>query len=115
MIGDRARRARAARRAKWEAICLQCGRCCYEKAFQGLSVPVTNYRRPCIHLDRITRTCTVYENRLETCTECRRMTLWHALFVRWLPDSCGYVRRYRVWVRTSVRDTRSTVRARTEG
>jgi uncharacterized cysteine cluster protein YcgN (CxxCxxCC family) len=23
------------------------------------------------------------------------MTILHALFVRWLPDTCGYVQRYR--------------------
>ncbi len=30
------------------------------------------------------------------CPECRRMTLRHALFTQWLPESCGYVRRYRI-------------------
>jgi hypothetical protein len=89
----RLRRAASARRARWEALCGRCGRCCYEKEIRGFSV-VANYRRPCLHLDTATRLCTVYENRLAVCPQCRRMTLRHALFVRWLPDGCGYVQRF---------------------
>ncbi|HYW82745.1 MAG TPA: hypothetical protein VFB30_05795 [Spirochaetia bacterium] len=99
MIVDQVRRVLAGRRARWDAICRRCGRCCYEKEIRGLSAPVTNYRHPCAHLDTLTRTCTVYENRFAACAECRRMTLWHAFFVRWLPESCGYVQHYRVWAR----------------
>lgn len=115
MIADRVRRTLAERRARWEAICRQCGQCCYEKEIRGLSAAVTNYRRPCIHLDTITRTCTVYENRFETCSQCRRMTLWHALFVRWLPESCGYVQRYRMWARLRFRGSRRLLRTSTSG
>jgi len=99
LIVDQVRRVLAGRRARWDAICRRCGRCCYEKEIRGLSAPVTNYRHPCAHLDTLTRTCTVYENRFAACAECRRMTLWHAFFVRWLPESCGYVQHYRVWAR----------------
>ena len=88
------RRARGERRARWEALCLRCGKCCYEKDRRGGEV-VTDWRRPCVHLDTRTHLCTVYEKRFELCPQCRRMTLRHALFVRWLPESCGYVRRYR--------------------
>ena len=91
---ERIRAAARARTARWEALCTQCGECCYEKEIRGLTV-VTNYRRPCMHLDTETHRCTVYENRFEICSQCRKMTLRHALFVRWLPDTCGYVRRYR--------------------
>ena len=82
------------RRARWEAICLKCGRCCYEKEYRGRSI-VTNYRKPCPHLDTIDNSCRVYDARFETCDRCRKMTIAHALFVSWLPDSCGYVRHYR--------------------
>jgi len=37
----------------------------------------------------------VYEDRLAVCPQCRQMTLLHAFFVRWLPDGCGYVQRFR--------------------
>jgi uncharacterized cysteine cluster protein YcgN (CxxCxxCC family) len=98
MIAARLREAAARRRARWDALCLRCGRCCYEKSVRGFTV-VTNWNRPCPHLDAGTRLCTVYTARFETCTACRKMTLMHALFSRWLPPECGYVRRYRRRVR----------------
>jgi len=94
VIRARLRDLRARRQARWESLCHRCGKCCYEKEVRGLSV-VTNYRRPCRYLDTSTRLCTVYETRFAACAHCRRMTLRHALFVRWLPEDCGYVRHYR--------------------
>lgn len=94
MILARLRGSIASRRARWDALCKRCGQCCYEKEIKGLSV-VTNFRRPCLHLDTATNLCTVYEARFETCAHCRKMTLRHALFVRWLPKNCGYVEHYR--------------------
>ena len=88
------RRALDDRRARWEALCRRCGRCCYEKEIRGFAV-VTNQRRPCTHLDAATHLCTVYETRFTTCQQCRKMTLRHALFSQWLPETCGYVRHYR--------------------
>jgi uncharacterized protein len=90
----RIRRARMLWQVRWEALCLRCGKCCYEKDVRGRAI-VTNYHRPCLHLDTRTHLCTVYEKRFDLCPQCRRMTLRHALFVRWLPEGCGYVSRYR--------------------
>jgi uncharacterized cysteine cluster protein YcgN (CxxCxxCC family) len=87
-------RGLADRRSRWESLCLRCGRCCYEKDMRGGRY-VTNERRPCAHLDTRTRQCTVYATRFQECAQCRRMTVAHALFVRWLPDSCGYVQCFR--------------------
>jgi uncharacterized cysteine cluster protein YcgN (CxxCxxCC family) len=50
---------------------------------------------PCRFLDESTRMCTVYERRFQACGECRKMTIFHVLFTTWLPETCGYVRRYR--------------------
>jgi uncharacterized protein len=91
---NRLRYAAAARRSRWEAICLRCGQCCYEKNVRGLSV-VTDYKRPCAFLDTRTHLCTVYDERFTACPNCRKMTVRHALFVRWLPERCGYVRHFR--------------------
>ncbi len=95
MIAARWKKRRADRQARWEALCHRCGQCCYEKEIRGLTV-ITNYARPCVHLDTATRLCRVYETRFQACAQCRGMTLWHAMFVRWLPASCGYVRRFRL-------------------
>ncbi len=88
------RQALLRRRQRWESLCTRCGLCCYEKEKRGASY-VTDYRRPCRFLDENTRKCTVYETRFQACAECRRMTIFHARFVPWLPESCGYVRKFR--------------------
>ncbi len=92
------RRAAARRRARWEALCRRCGLCCYEKEIRGRTV-ITHLGEPCRYLDIASRRCTVYERRFTACPDCHRMTVIHALFVRWLPPSCGYVRRFRPWRR----------------
>jgi len=88
------RAALARRSARWESLCRRCGLCCYEKERQGRSV-VTDFRRPCRYLDISTRRCTVYDHRFDACPQCGRMTVLHALFVKWLPPQCGYVQRFR--------------------
>jgi hypothetical protein len=57
---------------------------------------VTHFDRPCPHLDLALRQCTIYETRFQTCANCKKMTIWRAVFVRWLPPGCGYVQRYRL-------------------
>ena len=97
------REALARREARWEALCRQCGLCCYEKERRERMAPggrrrrevVTDFRKPCRYLDISSRRCTVYAERFHACRECRRMTVRHALFVKWLPPRCGYVQRYR--------------------
>jgi uncharacterized cysteine cluster protein YcgN (CxxCxxCC family) len=85
-------------RQRWEAVCTQCGLCCYQKEWRFGKI-VTNYRAPCRFLDESSRLCTIYERRFRECAECRRMTIFHALFVSYLPAECGYVRRFRFWRR----------------
>jgi uncharacterized protein len=84
--------------SRWEAVCTQCGRCCYEKEWVRGRI-ITNYRAPCRFLDESSRLCTVYPERFRRCSECRKMTIFHALFVSYLPEQCGYVRRFRFWRR----------------
>ena len=68
----------------WEALCHQCGLCCYERTEVAGGVRI-DLRRPCPYLDTNTRRCT--------------LTLLHALFGRRMPLNCGYVRHYRRWMR----------------
>jgi len=88
------RRVLRGRQGRWESLCARCGLCCYQKEIRGRTV-ITNWRVPCRFLDESTKKCTVYESRFEACADCRKMTLSHALFTTWLPESCGYVRKYR--------------------
>jgi hypothetical protein len=96
----------ADRRRRWEALCRQCGACCYRKEWRGAAL-VVNWDAPCRFLDPASRRCSVYARRFRECPDCRRMTLGHALFTSWLPDGCGYVRAFRRWPGTTVRDPRS--------
>lgn len=82
-----------------------CGACCYRKEWRGGAL-VVNWNSPCQFLDTTSRRCTVYERRFRACPDCRRMTLVHALFTSWLPDSCGYVRALRRWPVPTVHDPR---------
>jgi hypothetical protein len=102
-----ARRLRAAQwtAREWESLCRQCGACCYRKEWRG-AVLVVNWDAPCRFLDTASMRCTVYERRFRACPDCRRMTLGHALFTSWLPDSCGYVRAFRRRPRPAVHDPR---------
>ena len=51
---------------------------------------------PCRFLDRNTRLCTVYARRFSVCQDCKKLTLLHAMFSPYLPESCGYVQKYRL-------------------
>lgn len=104
MIGRIAERL-AERRLRWESLCRQCGACCYRKEWRGAAL-VVRWDAPCRFLDTASMRCTVYERRFRACPDCRRMTLGHAFFTSWLPDSCGYVRAFRRWPRPAVHDPR---------
>lgn len=92
-MGIRARRAR--RRAEWEGICDRCGLCCYDrKRVFGRGVVIL-WQRPCPYLQISSGLCKVYEKRFAACRDCRKVTIFHALFDRYMPKSCAYVRRYR--------------------
>jgi uncharacterized cysteine cluster protein YcgN (CxxCxxCC family) len=87
-------RAITVRRARWDAICRKCGSCCYEKDRRNGAI-VTDWRAPCRFLEESTRLCMVYEKRFRACPECKKMTIVHALFAPYLPETCGYVRKFR--------------------
>jgi len=87
-------------KARWEALCRRCGACCHEKRWVAGRL-VVDYGSPCRHLDEQTRLCRVYDIRFRACRECRRMTIFHALFSPYLPESCGYVRAFRRWRRSA--------------
>ncbi len=92
-MGFRARRAR--RRAEWDDICNRCGLCCYDrKRVLGKGVVIL-WRRPCPYLQISGGLCTVYGRRFSVCKDCRKVTIFHALFDRYMPESCAYVQRFR--------------------
>ena len=85
---------------RWDDICTRCGLCCFQRdRVEGELV--IHEHAPCRFLDTEKRLCTVYDTRLSTCKECRKLTVFHALFSRYLPDSCGYVETLRIWRRVA--------------
>ncbi|TFH06194.1 MAG: hypothetical protein E4H09_00755 [Spirochaetales bacterium] len=84
----------------WERLCVQCGLCCYERQEVAGGVKVM-LNRPCPHLNIDKGKCTVYERRFKVGALCRKVNLFHALFGRRMPLTCGYVQRYRPWMRRS--------------
>jgi len=76
---------------RWESLCNQCGKCCYEKHYLPGGTLITDYDKPCRFLNEESMTCNVYVNRFRACRECRKVTLWTALFSPALPPDCGYV------------------------
>ena len=94
VIGRRAISRRAARKQYWESICSRCGLCCYVRRLTPAGLYVDTHA-PCRFLDERTRLCTVYERRFRVCSDCKKVTILHALFSPYLPESCAYVRRYR--------------------
>ncbi|HEQ71268.1 MAG TPA: hypothetical protein ENN69_02165 [Spirochaetia bacterium] len=85
---------RRERRLKWEALCKRCGVCCFGKESRFFRT-IIHMEEPCEFFDRKTRLCTVYDQRFRACRFCGKVRLYHALFSRSLPETCGYVEHYR--------------------
>jgi len=74
--------------AEWEAICNNCGRCCYEKLDYRGQIFYT--KTPCPHLDTDTNMCRIYLQRSELHPECAQLTP-ALLEAGILPEDCPYV------------------------
>ncbi|MBI9100217.1 MAG: hypothetical protein JEY91_17175 [Spirochaetaceae bacterium] len=82
-------------RGEWEDICHNCGACCYEKSEEKNGTIIIDFDSPCSYLDTYNHCCTIYTDRFKKCKQCSRLGIWHALYARWLPPDCGYVRKFR--------------------
>lgn len=74
---------------EWEALCEQCGTCCFEK-IEDENGTIFFTQTPCRYLDVVTRKCRIYKRRFEIYPECIQLTedLVRELF--WLHDGCAY-------------------------
>ncbi len=82
-------------RGEWETYCNNCGICCYEKVEKETGVIIIDFNSPCPYLDEENKNCSVYNNRFKECPNCSKLKIKHALFARWLPPGCGYVKKFR--------------------
>ncbi len=74
---------------KWEALCEQCGLCCFEK-FENDNGTIFFTQTPCRYLDVISRQCKIYERRFEINPECIKLTKELVAKIPWLHSGCGY-------------------------
>jgi len=79
----------------WEHKCNRCGLCCHEKVIIGDEV-LLDLNTHCEHYDPKTHSCKIYIERLTLHRRCRKITPFHAMFARYLPDECAYVQ----WARS---------------
>ena len=75
--------------AAWEALCEQCGLCCFEK-YEDDAGTIFFTRTPCRYLDVVTRRCTIYDRRFDINPECIQLTEELVREIPWLHDECGY-------------------------
>jgi uncharacterized cysteine cluster protein YcgN (CxxCxxCC family) len=74
---------------KWEDLCLQCGRCCFEK-IENEDGTIFFTATPCRYLDVVSRECKVYERRFAINPDCIGLTPELVKSLTWLHDECGY-------------------------
>jgi uncharacterized cysteine cluster protein YcgN (CxxCxxCC family) len=74
---------------EWEALCDQCGLCCFEK-IEDDSGTIFFTATPCRYLDVVTRRCRIYARRFEINPDCIRLTEALVTKLNWLHDGCGY-------------------------
>jgi len=82
------------RKQNWEKICKKCGLCCYNRDIVRGKL-VIKYHMACEYLNKSTNLCNVYMSRFKKCKECRKVTMFHAIFSRYMPRTCSYVQKYR--------------------
>ncbi len=74
---------------QWEAICLRCGDCCFEKIIDT-SGKVHTTPIPCRFLDIHSRSCQIYHQRLKAEEDCIQLTAELVPELDWLPMGCAY-------------------------
>ncbi|MGO8822970.1 MAG: YkgJ family cysteine cluster protein [Desulfomonilaceae bacterium] len=75
---------------EWEAICLKCAKCCYEKIDLG-DGHIVYTEEPCVYLDTATRMCKIYDKRQEIEPDCIKLNADFIRQINWMPPDCAYV------------------------
>ena len=75
--------------SRWESLCNQCGRCCFEK-LEDERGNIIYTRIPCEYLDLESSRCSIYEQRFTINPICVKLTPQLVPNLRWLPPDCGY-------------------------
>jgi uncharacterized protein len=73
----------------WDALCKQCGRCCFDK-WEDERGKITYTDIACRYLDVASRRCKIFEQRFTINPGCIKLTPELVQTLRWLPPDCGY-------------------------
>lgn len=73
---------------EWEALCTQCGKCCYDKVWRGSRLMLL--KSACAFLDTGTNLCKCYEDRFENEPLCMPVGA-EIIQMGGLPGDCPYV------------------------
>lgn len=82
-------------REEWEALCDGCGRCCTHKIEDADSGAIEHTNVACKLLDTGTARCMDYKRRKAFVPDCLQLKPELLDDIRWLPDTCAYMRRHR--------------------
>ena len=77
-------------REQWESLCDGCGKCCLAKLEDEDTGEIHFASVGCRLFDAGSCRCKDYANRLETVSDCVRLTPENVRSITWLPATCAY-------------------------
>ncbi len=75
---------------EWEAICMNCGKCCLIKLQDEDSEEIYYTKITCRYFDKEHCKCSEYQNRCTLVPACLKLTKANLGNIPWMPKTCAY-------------------------